>query len=144
MPRRAQTLQGKVYWAIPCMEACRILCYALTKFSCLEWSGEMNYLVANMQKLKADNLVGLGNHDQRRTQNQKNADIDVDRSVLNYDLVAGRTNHFKMDIEAHINEHKTSQRAVRKDAVLVNEWIISSDSHFFADLTAADTRKQIF
>ena len=97
----------------------------------------MNYLVANMQKLKADNLVGLGNHDQRRTQNQKNADIDVDRSVLNYDLVAGRTNHFKMDIEAHINEHKTSQRAVRKDAVLVavrkdavlvNEWIISSDS----------------
>ena len=121
MPRRAQTLQGKVYWAIPCMEACRILCYALTKFSCLEWSGEMNYLVANMQKLKADNLVGLGNHDQRRTQNQKNADI-----------------------EAHINEHKTSQRAVRKDAVLVNEWIISSDSHFFADLTAADTRKQIF
>ncbi|MGA3322770.1 plasmid recombination protein, partial [Lactiplantibacillus pentosus] len=60
---------------------------------------------------------------------------------LNYDLVAGRTNHFKTDIEAYINEHKTSQRAVRKDAVLVNEWIISSDSNFFAELTAADTRK---
>ncbi|EEI69794.1 plasmid recombination protein, partial [Lentilactobacillus hilgardii] len=101
----------------------------------------MSYLVANMQKLKADNLVGLGNHDQRRTQNHKNTDIDVDRSALNYDLVAGRTNHFKTDIEDYINEHKTSQRAVRKDAVLVNEWIISSDSQFFADLTAADTRK---
>ena len=38
-PRRAQTLQGKVYWAIPCMEVFRILCYALTKFICLgmEW-----------------------------------------------------------------------------------------------------------
>ena len=138
---RAQTLQGKVYWAIPCMEVCRILCYALTKFSCLEWSGEMSYLVANMQKLKADNLVGLGNHDQRRTRHHKNTDIDVNRSDLNYDLVAGRTNHFKTDIEAYINEHKTSQRAVRKDAVLVNEWIISSDSNFFANLTAADTRK---
>ncbi|WP_253955338.1 MobV family relaxase, partial [Lactiplantibacillus plantarum] len=101
----------------------------------------MSYLVANMQKLKADNLVGLGNHDQRRTRHHKNTDIDVDRSDLNYDLVAGRTNHFKTDIEAYINEHKTSQRAVRKDAVLVNEWIISSDSNFFADLTAADTRK---
>ncbi len=101
----------------------------------------MSYLVANMQKLKADNLVGLGNHDQRRTQNHKNTDIDVDRSALNYDLVAGRTNHFKTDIEDYINEYKTSQRAVRKDAVLVNEWIISSDRHFFADLTAADTRK---
>ena len=140
-PRRAQTLQGKVYWAIPCMEVFRILCYALTKFSCLEWSGEMSYLVANMQKLKADNLVGLGNHDQRRTRHHKNTDIDVNRSDLNYDLVAGRTNHFKTDIEAYINEHKTSQRAVRKDAVLVNEWIISSDSNFFSNLTAADTRK---
>ena len=117
------------------------MCYALTKFNCLEWGGEMSYLVANMQKLKADNLVGLGNHDQRRTQHHKNPDIDVDRSALNYDLVAGRTNHFKTDIEAYINERKTSQRAVRKDAVLVNEWIISSDSQFFADLTAADTRK---
>jgi hypothetical protein len=45
----------------------------------------MSYLVANMQKLKADNLVGLGNHDQRRTQHHKNPDIDVDRSALNYD-----------------------------------------------------------
>jgi len=123
------------------MEVCRILCYALTKFIYLEWGREMSYLVANMQKLKADNLVGLGNHDQRRTQHHKNPDIDVDRSALNYDLVAGRTNHFKTDIEAYINEHKTSQRAVRKDAVLVNEWIISSDSQFFAGLTAADTRK---
>jgi len=119
------------------------MCYALTKFNCLEWGGEMSYLVANMQKLKADNLVGLGNHDQRRTQHHKNPDIDVDRSALNYDLVAGRTGHFKTDIEAYINEHKTSKRAVRKDAVWVNEWIISSDSQFFAGITAADTRKYI-
>ncbi|WP_315971894.1 plasmid recombination protein, partial [Lactiplantibacillus plantarum] len=59
------------------MEVCRIMCYALTKFSCLKWGREMSYLVANMQKLKADNLVGLGNHDQRRTQHHKNPDIDV-------------------------------------------------------------------
>ena len=40
---RAQTLQGKVYWAIPCMEVYRILCYALTKFICLgmEWLDEL-------------------------------------------------------------------------------------------------------
>ncbi|KGO32556.1 MobV family relaxase (plasmid) [Oenococcus alcoholitolerans] len=101
----------------------------------------MSFVVARMTKLKSDNLIGLGNHDQRHTSHHSNEDIDVSRSHLNYDLVAGRTNHFKTDIEAYINEHKTSQRAVRKDAVLVNEWIISSDSHFFADLTAEDTRK---
>ena len=52
----------------------------------LEWGGWMSYLVANMQKLKADNLVGLGNHDQRRTRHHKNTDIDVNRSALNYDF----------------------------------------------------------
>ncbi|MGA3322747.1 plasmid recombination protein, partial [Lactiplantibacillus pentosus] len=62
----------------------------------------MSYLVANMQKLKADKLVGLGNHDQRRTQHHKNTVINVDRPGLNYDLVAGRTHHFKTDLEAYI------------------------------------------
>jgi len=53
-----------------------------------------------MTKLKADNLVGIGNHDQRKTTNNSNEDIDVSRSHLNYDLVAGRTDNFKTDIEA--------------------------------------------
>ena len=101
----------------------------------------MSFVVARMQKLKANNLVGLGNHDQRKTSNHSNQDIDVSRSHLNYDLVAGRTNNFKTDIEAYINENKASKRAVRKDAVLVNEWILTSDKDFFEQLDEADTRK---
>ncbi|MGX7010249.1 Plasmid recombination enzyme [Lactococcus chungangensis CAU 28 = DSM 22330] len=57
----------------------------------------MSFAVARMTKLKADNLVGIGNHDQRKTTNHSNEDIDVSRSHLNYDLVAGRTNNFKTD-----------------------------------------------
>lgn len=60
---------------------------------------------------------------------------------MNYDLVAGRTDNFKTDIEAYINENKASKRAVRKDAVLVNEWIITSDKDFFEQLDEAETRK---
>ena len=101
----------------------------------------MSFAVARMTKLKADNLVGIGNHDQRKTTNHSNEDIDVSRSYLNYDLVAGRTDNFKTDIEAYINENKASQRAVLKDAVLVNEWIITSDKDFFEQLDETDTRK---
>ena len=97
----------------------------------------MSFAVARMTKLKADNLVGIGNHDQRKTTNHSNEDIDVSRSHLNYDLVAGRTDNFKTDIEAYINENKASKRAVRKDAVLVNEWIITSDKDFFEQLDEA-------
>lgn len=101
----------------------------------------MSFAVARMTKLKADNLVGIGNHDQRKTTNHSNEDIDVSRSHLNYDLVAGRTDNFKTDIEAYINENKASKRAVRKDAVLVNEWVLTSDKDFFEQLDEAETRK---
>ena len=43
----------------------------------------MSFVVARMQKLKADNLIGLGNHDQRKTANHSNQDIDVSRSHFN-------------------------------------------------------------
>ena len=92
-------------------------------------------MVARMQKMKADNLVGIGNHNQRKTQNHSNKDIDVERSHLNYDLVEGRTENYKTDIQNFIEEKKAGTRATRKDAVLVNEWIISSDRSFLMDWT---------
>ncbi|WP_371105709.1 MobV family relaxase [Streptococcus agalactiae] len=92
----------------------------------------MSFAVARMQKVKSGNLVGLGNHNQRNTDNHSNKDIDVERSHLNYDLV-NRTENYKRDIEQFINDNKSSSRAVRKDAVLINEWIITSDNPFFKD-----------
>ena len=88
-------------------------------------------MVARMQKMKAGNLTGIGNHNQRKTDKHSNKDIDVERSHLNYDLVEGRTENYKTDIQEFIDESKSTSRAVRKDAVLVNEWIISSDKPFF-------------
>lgn len=41
-----------------------------------------SYLVARMQKMKSVNLVGIGNHNQRLTENHSNKDIE--RSHLNY------------------------------------------------------------
>ena len=79
----------------------------------------MSFVVARMQKVKSGNLVGVGNHNQRNTDNHSNKDIDVERSHLNYDLV-NRTENYKRDIEQFINDNKSSSRAVRKDAVLIN------------------------
>ena len=97
----------------------------------------MSMIVARMQKMKAENLVGIGNHNQRKTKNHSNPDIDTSLSKLNYDLV-DRTQNYKTDIENFINENKSTTRAVRKDAVLVNEWIITSDKDFFDNLTESE------
>lgn len=99
----------------------------------------MSYMVARMQKMKAGNLVGIGNHNQRKTENHSNKDIDPDRKHLNYDLVQGRTENYKTDIQKFIDEKKAGTRATRKDAVLVNEWIITSDKPFFDNLNKKET-----
>ena len=100
----------------------------------------MSMLVARMQKMKADNLIGIGNHNQRKTKNHSNPDIDISLSELNYELV-NRTDNYKKDIENFINENKSTTREVRKDAVLINEWIITSDRKFFENLSDEDTKK---
>ena len=97
----------------------------------------MSMLVARMQKMKADNLIGIGNHNQRKTKNHSNPDIDISLSELNYELV-NRTDNYKKDIENFINENKTTTRAIRKDAVLV---IITSDRKFFENLSDEDTKE---
>lgn len=100
----------------------------------------MSMIVARMQKMKAENLIGIGNHNQRKTKNHSNPDIDTSLSELNYDLV-NRTDNYKKDIEKFINENKSTTRAVRKDAVLINEWIITSDRKFFENLSDEDTKE---
>ena len=99
----------------------------------------MSMIVARMQKMKAENLIGIGNHNQRKTKNHSNKDIDPSLSDLNYDLV-DHTDNYKRDIEKFINENKSTERAIRKDAVLVNEWIITSDRNFFDNLTEDETK----
>lgn len=100
----------------------------------------MSMVVARMQKMKSGNLVGIGNHNQRRFESHSNKDIDMSLSNLNYDLV-NRTQKYKPDIEKFINENKASSRAVRKDAVLVNEWIVTSDNKFFEGLNPKQTKE---
>lgn len=100
----------------------------------------MSYCVARMEKMKSDNLVGIGNHNQRRFSNHSNKDIDVSKSHLNYDIL-DKVKSYKTDIEGYINANKSSKRAVRKDAVLVCEWIITSDSDFFESMSPVDTRE---
>ena len=106
------------------------MCYTLLG-SCAEVrSVYMSFVVARMQKMKSGNLVALGNHNQRLTDNHSNKDIDTERSYLNYDLV-NRTDNYKTDIQQFINDNKSSSRTARKNAVLINEWIITSDNQFF-------------
>jgi regulator of replication initiation timing len=101
----------------------------------------MSYMVARMQKMKAVNLGGAYRHNERIFENHSNKDIDTSRSHLNYELTdRDRELSYKSQIEDYINENKVSERAIRKDAVLCDEWIITSDKTFFEKLDQEKTR----
>lgn len=93
----------------------------------------MAYAVARMQKMKVGNLTGIENHNKRKTKTHANKDIDVTKSHLNFDLVENSATYHK-NIMQYINDKKASKRAVRKDAVVVNEWLVTSSAAFFKDL----------
>lgn len=102
----------------------------------------MSYMVARMQKMKAGNLGGAYKHNERVFETHSNKDIDPSRSHLNYELT-GRDSSvtYERQIKDYVNENKISNRAIRKDAVLCDEWIITSDKSFFEKLSEEETRE---
>lgn len=95
-----------------------------------------------MEKYKSNQLSGIYNHNERVFKNHSNKDIDPSRSHLNYELTnRDRTQTYHKQIKEHINENRISSRGIRKDAVLCNEWVITSDKTFFESLDQEQTKK---
>ena len=95
----------------------------------------MSYIVARMEKMKVGNLGGAYRHNERIFKNHSNKDIDPNRSHLNYELTdRDRSVSYEKQIKNYVNETKISKCAIRKDAVLCDEWVITSDKKFFEDL----------
>lgn len=102
----------------------------------------MSYAVARMVKYKSGNLGGAYRHNERVFENHSNKDIDPERSHLNYELTdRDRSIPYDKQIKKYINDNKLSKRAIRKDAVLCNEWLITSDKAFFEDMSQEQTKE---
>lgn len=103
----------------------------------------MSYMVCHFGKYKAGNVFGLQKHNQRENENYTNNDIDKARIPLNYDLINKDNINYLKRIKNVIEANRASQRAIRKDATVYCECIISSDSAFFEKITE-DSQKEFF
>ncbi len=102
----------------------------------------MAFMVARTEKRKVGSLSGYQNHVDRKTKNHSNKDIDDSKTYLNYDLVGHESKtSFHEEFMGYINENRVGARAVRKDAVVMQDWIIGSSQEFFDDLNPEETRK---
>lgn len=103
----------------------------------------MSYVVAHVQKLKSSDLRGLQIHNQRESERtyQNNPDMDRSRTHENYDLAAAGDVNYNRAVKARIAEGRTSDTAVRKDAVVAVSFLVSSDREFFNVLSPERQRE---
>ena len=101
----------------------------------------MSFAVCRMEKMKSYDLKGMQFHNQRERESKTNPDIDKERSHLNYDLVNQEKIDYNKRVKEIIESQKTGTRKTRKDAVLVNELMITSDRVFFDRLDPADEKR---
>ena len=103
----------------------------------------MSYFVCHGQKAKSGDVKNIERHIERKNQNYKNKDIDSSKTYLNYDLHNKTYSSYKKRIDDRIKEDYKGTRAIRKDATMMVNFIISSDNDFFKDLSE-DQVKEYF
>lgn len=104
----------------------------------------MSHSIIRVQKMKSTALKGIQFHNQREKESQTNPDIRTEDAHLNYDLIHGdKKLDYKKEIQRVISENVKSEKKIRKDAVLLSEFLTTSDSSFFANLTP-DEQKRYF
>lgn len=101
----------------------------------------MSFAVCRMQKMKSHDLKGIQFHNQRERESKTNSDIDKERSHENYDFVNDENIDYNERVKEIIESQKTGTRKTRKDAVLVNELLVTSDRYFFERLDPAEQKR---
>ena len=101
----------------------------------------MSFVIIRMQKFKSADVKGMQIHNQREKESQTNPDIDKDRTQLNYDLLNDAPIDFNQAIQDEIDERYKGQKAIRKDAVKLCEFVVTSDKDFFDRLDPGEEKR---
>lgn len=101
----------------------------------------MSFAVLHMQKFKTNDVTGMQIHNQRERESKTNFDIDKSKTHLNYDLHNKSKINFNKKIKDIIKENVVTDRAIRKDAVVMCNFIITSDKKFFDSLSETERER---
>lgn len=111
---------------------------------CLGGNLFMSYSIIRVSKVKGKtNTTGIQKHVQRENKNYENADVDLTKSYMNYDLVNSNSIDFNKKIDEKIKRNYNGKRKIRKDAIKHVDGIITSDNQFFSGKSDKDI-KQFF
>ncbi|MCU5601541.1 MobV family relaxase [Bacillus sp. FSL M7-1020] len=95
----------------------------------------MSFAICRMQKFKMRDVKGIQIHNQREKESHTNPDIEKEQSHLNYDLHNDQYIDYLRTVKEKIEQNVETNRAIRKDAVVMCEFIVTSDRDFFERLS---------
>ena len=101
----------------------------------------MSYAILRTQKMKSTVIDKCQRHNQRENKNYSNRDINFNKTNLNYDLHNNHSIVYIDEINKKIKERYTGKKAIRKDAVLNVECLITSDPEFFKTIGSDETKR---
>lgn len=118
------------------------MCYTLhTHREEMRGGIKVGYAVVHMMKIKSGAVGGIQSHNNREHEPKTNPDVDMSRSEDNYDLIP--CDNYKRSIKEKLSNLVESSRAVRKDAVVVCNFIVTSDNETM-DALGADRQRELF
>lgn len=118
------------------------MCYTLhTHREEMRGGNKVGYAVVHMMKIKSGAVGGIQSHNNREHEPKTNPDVDMSRSEDNYDLIS--CDNYKRSIKEKLSNLVESSRAVRKDAVVVCNFIVTSDNETMNAL-GADRQREFF
>ncbi|MCL5271971.1 MAG: plasmid recombination protein [Gammaproteobacteria bacterium] len=80
-----------------------------------------------MMKIGKGGVRGIQSHNQREKESKKNPDIDKTRSDQNYDILNSSNINYNRAVKERIDNFATQTATVRKDAVVMCNFIVTSD-----------------
>lgn len=102
----------------------------------------MAKLACHVEKYKKGSVSSIERHNERKNVNYSNEEIDPSRTHLNYSLIQRDNESYYRSVMKLVNARDNpSGKALRKDAVVLCEFVITSSNEFFENLPAEEQRR---
>ncbi|MCK2159075.1 MobV family relaxase [Exiguobacterium sp. 17-1] len=98
-------------------------------------------LVCRMAKVKKNDVKGYQIHNQRERESKTNPHINGSLSYLNRDYINVQNISYMEKWKETFESQNESKRALRKDAVYFNEFVVGSDRDFFKDMDQSEKER---
>lgn len=102
----------------------------------------MAKLVCHAEKYKKGSVPSIERHNERKNRNYSNEEIDSSKTHLNDSLIKREAESYYRSVMNLVNARENpSGKKLRKDAVVLCEFIISSSNEFFEVLSSEEQRR---